>query len=79
MKNETIVNIEDSDWDIRVNPRDEAQPNKLLFQAEVEEFQIREENSCKNVFLKFLCDFTKTVFVIGVFALIIWDFLRDPY
>ena len=74
MKNQTIVNIEDSDWDIRVNPRDLTSPNKLLFQAEIEEFQIRKDNSCKNSFLKFLGDLTKTVLVIGLFALIIWEF-----
>ena len=75
MKNQTIVNINDSDWDIRVNPCDETSPTKLLFQAEIEEFQIREEKYKSKTCLQCIKDFTTIIIVIGLFALIIWDFL----
>ena len=78
MKNQTVVKIDDCDWDIRVNPlHDKTSSGKLLFQTEIEEWQIKQENSCKKVLLKFSSDFTKLVILIGLIAIIIWDFLQE--
>ena len=80
MKNQTVLKLED--WDIQVNPcSDEASQVKLLFQAEIEDLQIREEKNCKNVFLRVLKDLIKLKFIIleGLFmlALIIWVSLKE--
>ena len=78
MKNQTVVKIDDCDWDIRVNPlHDKTSSGKLLFQTEIEEWQIKQENSGTKVLLKFSSDFTKLVLLIGLIAIIIWDFLQE--
>ena len=76
MKDQTVVKVED--WDIKVNPcGDEA----LLFQAEIEEFHILEDKSCRNVSFRVLKDMMKLKFIIlevlFMLVLIIWVSLKE--